>query len=271
MDEAHLVRACELVDQERYVEAYDEFMQLAESTADPLEKVWPLLYAANTLQTLGREEAATSQLSTVRKLIEHHRSSSSAMDEKFAAAETFLDFIDSNVLWLRGGSKEAALARFDGVLHRHGQALKDPRARGLYEGIQIRRAFLLADLGRWKEAMPILEDIKSPQEYKEGIAFYLGHCYSSAGDYGKAVHWLTQALKLGLPKRLEYRAHCELGTAFYHLGEYAQARAEFQKGAQMADAQYIKESQLWRWLELTCRALGLKSEADEYARMQNPS
>jgi len=70
MDEDHLERACELVDQQRYVEAYDEFMHLAENTTDPVEKVWPLLYAVNTLQTLGREEAATSQLSTVRKLIE---------------------------------------------------------------------------------------------------------------------------------------------------------------------------------------------------------
>ena len=157
MDEDHLVRACELVDQERYVEAYDEFMRLAECTADPLERVWPLLYAANTLQTLGREDAATCQLDMVRKLIERHRPPNSAMDEKFAAAETFLDFIDANVLWLRGGSEEAALARFDGVLQKHRQALRDPRAHGLCEGIQIRRAFMLADLGRWKEAMAILE------------------------------------------------------------------------------------------------------------------
>jgi tetratricopeptide (TPR) repeat protein len=271
MDEEHLERACELVDQQRYVEAYDEFMLLAENTADPVEKAWALLYAVNTLQTLGREEAATSQLSAVRKLIERHRPPSSAIDEKFAAAEAFLDFIDANLVWLRSGGTEAALARFDGVLYKHEKALKDRRAREFCEGIQIRRAFILADLGRWKEAMPLLEGIKSPQEYKEGVAFYLGHCYSSANDYGRAVDCLTQALKLGLPKPLEYKAHCELGAASYHLGEYAQARAELQMGAQMADAQYIEESQIWRWLELTCLALGLKSEAEEYAHMQNPS
>jgi tetratricopeptide (TPR) repeat protein len=271
MDENRLERACELVDQRKYGEAYDEFVQLAEKTADPVEKLWPLLYAVNTLQMLGRDEAATSQLSTVRKLIEHHRPPTSSADEKFEAAEAFLDFIDANLLWLRGGNREAVLARFDGVLRKHEKAFKDRRAYELYEGLQIRRAFVLADIGRWKEAMAILENVKSPQEYKEGIAFYLGHCYLSANDYGKAADYLAQALSLGLPERLEYRAHCELGMTSYHLGEYAQAKMEFQKSAQMAGAQYVRESQIWRWLELTCRALGLRSEAEEYARMQNPS
>jgi hypothetical protein len=54
----------------KYAEAHKEFIQLAEDTPDPLEKAWPLIYAANTLQTLGQEEAATAQLSAVRTLVE---------------------------------------------------------------------------------------------------------------------------------------------------------------------------------------------------------
>jgi tetratricopeptide (TPR) repeat protein len=271
MDEQNLLRACELVDERKYTEAYNEFIRLAENTPDPIEKAWPLIYAANTLQTLGREEAATAQLSVARTLIEKQRPLSSVTDEKFAAAELFLDFEDANLLWLRGGNREAALCRFDAALIKHKSTLRYPGSRELYNAIQVRRAFILVDLGRWKEALPILEAIRSPQEYEEGVAFYSGHCYGEAGDYHRAEEKLTEALKLGLPSHLEYRAHCELGRTYYHLQNYSRAKEEFEKGAQKADPSYIKESQIWKWLEYTCRGLGLREEADRYARLAMPS
>ena len=271
MDEERLLKACELVDEGKFSEAHNEFIQLAEDTADPVEKAWPLIYAANTLQTLGEQEAATAQLSAARNLIEKHRPSISARDEKFAAVECFLDFVDANLLWLRGGNQVAALNRFDAALKKHRLALKDPRSRGLHEAFQIRRAFILADLGRWKETLPILEGIKSPQEYREGIAFYLGHCYLSGDEYDSAKDKLTEALKLGLPISLKYRAHCELGMTYYNLKDYAKAKQELEKGAEHADANYIKESHIWKWLEMTCRALGLQADAELYAHRSRPS
>jgi hypothetical protein len=48
MDEQRLQHACELLDEGKYTEAYHEFIQLAENTPDPLERAWPLIYAANT-------------------------------------------------------------------------------------------------------------------------------------------------------------------------------------------------------------------------------
>ena len=271
MDEERLLKACELVDKGKYSEAHNEFIQLAEDTPDPVEKTWPLIYAANTLQTLGQQEAATVQLSAARTLLEKHRPSISARDEKFAAAECFLDFEDASLFWLRGGSKEAALDRFDAALKKHRLALEDPRSHGLHEAFQIRRAFILADLGRWKEALPILEGIKSPQEYREGVAFYLGHCYLAGDEYDRAKDKFTEALKLGLPISLEYRAHCELGMAYYNLKDYAKAKQELEKGAEHADGNYIKQSHIWKWLEMTCRALGLNAEAEIYVSMTRPS
>lgn len=272
MDEQRLLHACELVSEANYEQAYAEFIQLAENTPDPIERAWPLLYAADTLQTMGKQEAATAQLAAARALIEEHRSSASMKDEKFIAAETFLDFQDANLSWLQGHKLEVALNKFEAALRKHRLALKDPRAASLYHAFQIRRSFILADLGRWKEALPVLEAIKSPQEYREGVAFYLGHCYLAASDYIRAEQKLTEALRLGgLPNSLDYRAHHELGMTYYHLRDYGKAKAEFEKGAQLADASYIKESQIWRWLELTCRALGLKAEAQQYARRSKPS
>ncbi|SRR6266481_1486320 len=269
MDEQRLLNACQLQDEGKFMEAYNEFIQIAENSPDPLDKARGLLYAAKSLEFSGQREAATTKLSAVRALLEDYPKSE--RDEEFAALERFLDFEDANLFWLRGENPEAALNRFEVALKKHRLPLKDPRSGDFYTAIQTRRAFVLADLGRWKEALPLLEGIKSPQEYEEGIAFYLGHCYAEAGDYHRAEEKLTEALNLGLPGHLEYRAHCQLGTTYYHLESYSKAKEEFEKGVQKADPSYIKESQIWRWLEMTCRALGLSAEADQYARMARPS
>jgi tetratricopeptide (TPR) repeat protein len=279
MDEPKFLKACHLRDSGELAEAYREFIDVAEGASDPLDKAGALLYACNALEMAGRIEEAISTLTEAQALMENCRHES-GVKEKREGFELFLDYEAANLLWLRGKSLQAALDKFEAAIkkhhlgalvNKHNLTSKEAFTHSFYESIQIRRAFILADLGRWKEAMPILENIESPQEYKEGIAFYLGHCYLHAHDYNKAVNYLTQALKLGLPKSLEYRAYCESGMSFYRLGEYARAKMEFEKCARIGDAKYIKESQIWKWLEYACRALGLKSEAEEYARMQNPS
>ena len=46
---------------------------------------------------------------------------------------------------------------------------------------------------------------------------------------------------------------------------------ELVKASETAGPTYIQESQIWMWLEATCRDLGLKREADEYAHMRSLS
>ncbi len=136
---------------------------------------------------------------------------------------------------------------------------------------QANRAFLLADLGPWKESLSILEEAGKFQNFKEEIAFYLGHCYLSAHDYVRAEEKLIEALRLGLPQNLEYRAHCELGMVYASLGNYIQAKSEFESCAEKANTGYIKQAQLWKRLQAVCRALGLKDEVERYARLAMPS
>lgn len=281
MDEQRFLNACRLREDRNFAQAYNEFIWLAESSVDPLDKAGALLHAANTLEMSGKTEAAATELSAARALIEQYRPARSQGDEKFAAVELFLDYEDANLAWLRGENLQATISRFEAVTKKHSlesASNKDSRkpknlySRNFYESIQIRRAFILADLGRWEVALPILEEIKSPQEYEEGVAYYLGHCYLAAHDYIRAEQKLTEALRLGnLPTSLQYRAHCELGMTYYNLRDYTKARVRFLEGAQLADSAFIKEWEIWRWLELTCRALGLRTEAEQYARMANPS
>jgi tetratricopeptide (TPR) repeat protein len=269
MDEQRFLNARRLRDEGKLSEASDEFIQIAQCTTDPLDKAGALLYAANTLEMSGQCEPAMTKLNAARSLMEDYPKA--AGDERFAALEVFLDFEDANLLWLRGENLDAVLGKFEAWLRKYTLPSNDPRARDFYAGIQTRRAFVLADLGRWKEALPILEGITSPQEYKEGIAFYLGHCYVSAHDYKKAKPYLVEALKLGLPPHLEYRAHDELGIVHFALGGYAQAKIEFEKTLQSAAPTYLKGSEILKRLEISCRQLGLKTEAEHYAHMTLPS
>src|SRR6267154_1508677 len=103
MDEKRLLHACELVNEGKYAEAYSEFIQLAESTPDPLERATPLIYAANTLQTMGQEEAATAQLSAVRALIDKHRPSDAIKNKSLGGAEFFFVLKNAPFFWRRGG------------------------------------------------------------------------------------------------------------------------------------------------------------------------
>lgn len=281
MDEKRFLNACLMRDQGKLNEATDELLELAKTAEDPLDRAGILLHLTNTLEMSGQTEAALSKLSLARALMEGYSTSHSMGDEKFSALELFLDYEDANLSWLRGDSLQAALSKFEALIKKHrlpapadkqSPAPMDVYARDLYESSQIRRAFILADLGRWKEALPILEAIPSPKEYREGVAFYLGHCYLAAHNYVGAEQKLTEALRLGgLPNSLEYRAHCELGATYYNLADYAKAKQELERGAEKADPSYLKEFQVWKWLELTCRSLALKAEAEHYARLASPS
>ena len=275
MDESRFLNACKLRDKEKYNEAFQEFLQLAETEAEPLDKAIPLLHAINTLEISGQLEAATDKLSEVRALMHDHPHPEG--DEKFEACELFLDYEVANLLWLRGGNAESALTKFDAAIEKH--KLEEPYNessltykgaffRDFYESIQMRRAFILANLGRWKEALPILRAIDSPREYKESVAFYLGHCYANAGEYIKAKPYLVEALNLGLPPHLEYRAHFELGIVYMAQGGFARAKIEFEKTLDTADADYLKGSSICKRLEICCRQLGLQAEAKHYAQMK---
>src|SRR5262249_55923314 len=198
MDEQKFQQACRLRDEGKLAEAYNDFIQLAETETNALDKARVLLYAANALRLSEKYEAATKKLVAARGLIKGYPLSNSTAAEKFADLELFLDFEDANLFWLTSQHRQAVLDKFKAILRKHRLPVsRDPRSHDAYEAIQTRRAFLLANLGRWQEALPILEGIESPREYEEGFAFYLGHCYLAAGDYRKAEKKLSEALKLG--------------------------------------------------------------------------
>jgi tetratricopeptide (TPR) repeat protein len=274
VDEERFLKACRMRDEGRFLEAYQEFVTIATTTQDQIERGGILMNAAIALSASGQYEEAWKQLSAARSIgLGSDVSGSPATtdkDEHRIRLEVELDFEEADLFWAEGKGQDA-LARFNRFLSKHSTTLRKPDFRNSYEAARARKAFVLADLGRWCDALPLLEEAQSFAVLKEGIAFYLGHCYLAAGRYERAEDKLIQALSLGLPKSLEYRAHCELGITWYNLGDYSKAKQELQKGAREADSKYLSDSEIWKWLEAVSRRMGLNDEAEEYARRARPS
>lgn len=272
MDDERFLKACQLRDDGKFKEAIDEFHRIAEDTEDPVDKAGVYLNAATTLLVLGEYEQGRSLLSVARSLLASSDTLQleSDRDVEVLRLEMQLDFEEADFL-SHEGKIEEALAKFDLLLKKYGQKMQNAEFRATYEMTQSRRGFILADLGRCKEALPILEEAESFEGREAEIRFYLGHCYLANDKYCKAMGRLLEALRIGLHKRYAYRAHCELGIVYFTLKDYGQAKLEFEKCAETADEEYMQQSQIWKWLENTSRVLGLKDEADRYSKLTIPS
>jgi tetratricopeptide (TPR) repeat protein len=253
-------------------EALKEFQNLAEIVSDPLDRVGMLLNVVSALTHSGDGDGAKRQLVLVEGLISGlgQPSPEEERGREIKALEMGAKFEDV-VICESSGDFEGALKKVDIFLSRYARQLRDPYHVNIYRMAQTRRGFLLADLGRWKEALPIFQEADSFTESRELLTFYLGHCYYCAAEYDLAVEKLSEAFQLRLPQYLEPQAHHELGMAAYRLGDYARAKYELERFAKTADAAYIARMNLWTWLQNACLRLGLKSEAQHYAMLARPS
>jgi tetratricopeptide (TPR) repeat protein len=271
MDNLRFEAACKLRDQGQLDEAVQEFINIAQETSDPTDKAGVLLNAATIFKSVGKFDLALETMSQVKAIVSNLGLSEqqSSEDDRKVWLQMAVGFEEAEILQMQG-KRDEALAKFERLESQFSTYLHTATHRNDYEMIRSRRGFLLADLGRWKEALPILEEIDSSPEQKGLISFYLGSAYAASGQDSRSSEKLAQAIRLHLPPHLEFRAHCTLGKAYHKLERYAQAKVELEKCVETADPEYIRQAEIWTWLEATCRHLGLKDEAARYAQMGNP-
>jgi tetratricopeptide (TPR) repeat protein len=265
-------RACKLREEGKLKEALEAFTTVATNTADPVDGAGVLLNAAGTATTLGDYESAKHQLTTARRVlapfvnlpsgaIDDHRIRYLRIDIEIAEAE----------LSQAEGRHGDALARLDRLLDEYRAASPQQRSDDEYEIFQTQRAFLLVDLHRYSEALPILEEARSFKNRKELVTYFLGHTYVALGENLKGSDYLIRAIEMGLQPWFEFRAQCSLGRAYYKLHVFREAKLAFEKCAATADPVYIRKALLWEWLAATCRNLGLVMEAQHYEQRAKPS
>jgi tetratricopeptide (TPR) repeat protein len=273
IDEEKFMQICSLRDEGKLQEAAEGFEKLADDTADPLDRAGILLNAASTNRALRSYDLAKQQLKEARVSIPPTSTLPFIEDSQARPLSLLLgiETEEAYICWVEG-KREEALAKLNRLVERHGEALRDPVFREGYHYMQLLRAYLLTDLGNWREALPILVDAESydgPQA-AELVNYYLGHCYACTCEHVKAKPRLIEALKLGLPPHLEHSAHYDLGIVYFHLEHYARAKIEFEIAAKFKDSPYIENGKIWRWLEATCRHLGSIDEAERYAKLERP-
>jgi tetratricopeptide (TPR) repeat protein len=270
MDEQRFDHAIQTKQSGKPRDAYEEFVTIASMCQDPIDKAGALLYAEFCLKDAGDFEAAQLQLEAVADLVRSSDNSADATDE------------DDRIMWLRialrleeadfsrlQGRPAEALTKFQNLLAQFSVPLHQPQYNSDYKMILVRLGFTLADLGKWSDALPLLqeEEVAESGAASALFNFYLGTCYVGVGDLSKGVLRLRESLQGFLPTSLEYRAHSSLGKAYFNLGEYRLAKTELEKASETSNPAYIREAHLWKWLEAASRHLGLNDEANRYSQL----
>ena len=271
-DSQLLDKACALREEGRFREAYDLFMLAANQADNPLEKACILLNATTNLTQSDEQARSRHQLNQIRDLLGTANSSGLNEDEQdeFVHAQVGIEMEEAEVL-VTEGKIEAAIEQLTATLARFKDEIQEPSRIDIYDEIQTRRAYFLADLDQFEKAIPILEEAKGRRNDDTIFLFYLGHCYLSAKRWGEAQDKLERALILGPRPGIAFQAHGSLGMVFYETGNYSRAKQELETSARLAAPGYIKQAHIWEWLEYTCIRLGLKEEARQYGQLARPS
>jgi tetratricopeptide (TPR) repeat protein len=267
-----LESAYQLREEGRFREAYEEFCLIAKTTDNVVLKAGIILNAATALTALHEFDTSRRQLAYVRDLIAVPPQATLSVSEQDEVLRLKMDVeIEEAQILSEEGRIPESIDKFGKILEEHQLELKTPKFIEEYDVIQSRRAFLWTDIGRFKEALPLLEEIESRQTQNAIFHFYLGHCYAVTEDYDRALERLEKSIRLGLPCDFDFQAHCSLGMALYGKHEYARAKIEFEMGIKTATPRYILEAQIWKWLEYCCKGLGLEEEANTYALLRKSS
>ena len=257
MDTERLEHAIALRDAGNVEEALQALAALTDLTSDPEERASLLLNEARCYRLLGSLAKARERLSVACKIAPQTQGLLYLWEE------------DATLHWHQGDRK-AALRILDRMEADYGHVLRTAEHRNLYASVQGSRGMLLAELGRYSEAVPLLEQsLKSdpPTIDIEGLLRDLGLSYLQLGRHADARRILERLRKEGTRPDLVADVHLYLGDAYFHEGAYAKAMTEFEWCLAHAGEHKIPTSYLAKWLAVTARALGMKEDADRYDKL----
>jgi tetratricopeptide (TPR) repeat protein len=249
--------AMALRDAGRVEQALQELVALAGSTPDPEARAALLGNQSTCLMILGRSKEA------------RERNAEALRTAPRTQVLLYLWEQDARLYW-HEGQREKALGIFERVHVEHGELLLTVEHRDLAERILSARGMLLAELGRYQEALPLLEqslNSGSAAIDNEGLLRQLGLSYLQLGRRTDAQRVLERLLREGTRADLVADAHLYLGDAYFHERAYAKAMMEFEWCLAHAQEHKIPTSYLYKWLAVTARALGMNEDAERYGKL----
>ena len=183
------------------------------------------------------------------------------------------DLIDAS-LYDQEGNDAKAFEQLTAVLSNYYQRLTtEPDLKFAYQDLQIRRGLAAVGIGRFQEAIPLLnESLSFPLKPKHmgNVLFGLGQCYSELGEYESAREYLLRALSTRLTSEAEGGAHMRLGIAYAKRGFLKEAKQEFQLCEERVNAYGLEPRKIYRWLSWVCNGLGERLQSKKYADLARP-
>jgi tetratricopeptide (TPR) repeat protein len=176
-----------------------------------------MLYEAFFLSRDERTTEARARLREVANVWERtpeHEARMAVMDALFDEAD---------------GQASRTLKKLSRILEQYPMLWESDDVRDLYEELQFNRGRLLATIGDWRIALPVLEECLSFRRPKHPELFAnLGICYFQAEEWEKAVENLKLALSKGVSPTYSSAAHYYLGRVSYVRGALPKAMKEFE-------------------------------------------
>jgi tetratricopeptide (TPR) repeat protein len=255
-----------LLQQRRFKESHDEFRKAADTAETQMEKAIILLGSVNALLGLREIRLAKEELERVRVIVSRF-DTRLASDEDLERITAGIELHDA-MLAVAEEKQAEALRSLNLIIEKYD--LDDPNFADIRDAVCGERAFLLADLGSFTEALAALQKLEPSQSKNPVVIFYLGFCYFEGKDYDRAREKLEKAISMGLTGNFAFRAHWALGIILCELTEYKTAVFEFEAARSAATSSEIVRGNIFGWLEYCCKQLGLKHEAAKYALLAKP-
>lgn len=244
----------------REEDALFELRALLGSDLGREERGWILLYEARFLGQLLRVAEARKRLrelsDTWGGIAEH--------DARIAVAVA--------VLYEMEGNPSRTLKELDRVLEKYSGFWQRQDMREPYEEIQANRGRLLANEGRWKEAIPLLEETLLSKKDKPGQFYYnLGYCYFLAEQWDRSERRLKEALNRELQPAFASAAHFYLGRLHSRKQAFAIAIKEFEEAEKFAVESGVSRKGIYAEMAAGYKHLGRMEEAMRYADLARGS
>jgi len=242
-----------------------EFRLMAEEAGNPNEKASLMINEVRCYCSLGRLGDAERTLGEIRDL---------AVDD--VVVRVNVDFGAASLAAQRGDMKNA-LVRYEAILQEYVQLLSTSEYRDLYEDIQQRRAFALANLDRYAESLSVLREATSfrtlTAEDHQQIHLYLGICYGELRESALAKDELLRAIDFGLKNDVEAQARYRAGILYFSAGAFAQAKYQLQTILEdrQGDIPNLPRGYIYEQLSRTCHYLGEEENARRYMKMAQRS
>lgn len=260
-----------LRDEGRYSESRDAFREIEERTDNVLLKANARLGSSMAAVGLADNDLARKHLAWIKEFLTHYEANSNADDDFEVRRLKILVAVQEAIIEAAEGKPETALGTYDSLIDSCKADLLKQEFSDIRDTLYGEKAFLLADLMSFEQALPILEKLEASQSRNSSVLFYLGYCYMEMKMFTAARDRLEKATALGLTGNFRFRARWALGITLCGLGDYENAKVEFERSRKTASEFDVVEGKLFQWLKYCCQQLGLEQEAAEYARLAEGS